>query len=47
MQEKRVLDQPSPEESDVDDGTEGVDKFQDESLEDETFLKTLVCFRDF
>lgn len=46
MQLKGVLDQPSPEESDVDDWTEGIDKFQDKSLEDETFLKTLVCFWD-
>lgn len=41
-----MLDQPSPEESDVDNWAEGIDKFQDESLEDETFLKTLVRFWD-
>lgn len=46
MQPKGVMDQPSPEESDVDDWAEGIDKFQDKSLEDETLLKTLVCFRD-
>lgn len=37
-------DQPSPEEGDVDDGGERVDELENEGLEDESFLKTLVCF---
>ena len=38
--------QPSPEESNVDDGGESIEKLENEGLEDESFLKTLVGFRD-
>lgn len=38
---------PAPEESNIDDWTESVDKLEDERLEDESLLKTFVCFRHF
>ena len=40
------LRSPSPEEGQVHDGGEGVDKLQDEGLEDEAILKALVCLWD-
>lgn len=38
---------PAPEESNVDDRTESIDKLEDKCLEDEPLLKTFVCFRHF
>lgn len=38
---------PAPEESDIDDWTERVDKLEDKRLEDEPLLETFVCFRHF
>lgn len=34
---------PAPEEGQVHNGCEGIDKLQDEGFEDETLFETLVC----
>lgn len=34
---------PAPEKGQIDNGCEGIDKFQNKSFEDESLFKALVC----